>query len=373
MAATNHSIKALTPTLIGAVEFDTDLIKMVGIPDRDGWYPFGLTSKKGVERLIPNHYLDLVTWDSYRHWLSESIIINQDTTSAIREIARIIKRTIEAVTKEYSTYMSLTAGGDTRVMLACARDQLDNISFYTNKIPGETGDLDSKVASQIAQRFNLEHKVLQAKQVTKQQEEDWLYRTGYCAAGGVLTYSATDYQLNPQCPVLIGKPGQVGEAAYYRKFGATPNTKLSGEAIARFLSMPEMHMPEMQEIISKANAWLLELLDYNVLTVFDLLHLEQRHGCWGAPQRYGNNWNVFQLYPLSHRRIFEFALSLPNSYRTKAKLRSDLISLQWPELLEIPINNYTGLKRFKKTTRKMIGKIRVVPVVFAISFCFNAN
>jgi hypothetical protein len=345
---------ASTPTLIGVVEFDTDLIKMVGIPDRDGWYPFGLTSKRGVERLIPNHYLDLVTWDSYRHWPPESIIINQDIMSTIREITRVIKRTIEAVTKEYSTYMSLTAGGDTRVMLACARDQLDDINFYTNKIPGEVGDLDSEVASQIAQRFNLKHKVLQAKQVTKQQQKDWLYRTGYCAAGGVLTYSIMDYQLNPQCPLLIGKPGQVGEAAYYRKFGATPDTKLSGEAIARFL-----HMPKMQEIISRANAWLLELSDCDVLTVFDLLHLEQRHGCWGAPQRYGNNWNVFLLYPLSHRKIFELALSLPDSYRRKAQLRSDLISLQWPELLKIPINNYTGLKGYKKTIRKTIGKIRL--------------
>jgi hypothetical protein len=345
---------ASTPTLIGAVEFDTALIKMVGIPERDGWYPFGLTPKKGVERLVPNHYLDLVTWDSYRHWPSESIAINQDTASTTQEIASVIKRTIEAVTKEYSTYMSLTAGGDTRVMLACARNQLDDINFYTTKFPGENGNLDFKVACEIARRFNLKHKALQAKQVTKQQQEEWLCRTGYCAAGRVLTYSASDYQLNPQCPLLIGKPGQVGEAVFYRHFGATPDTKLSGEEIARFL-----RMPEMQEIVSRADAWLQELSDYDILTVFDLLHLEQRHGCWGAPQRYGNNWNAFQLYPLSHRRIYELALSLPYGYRMETRLRSDIINLQWPELLELPINNYTGLRRFKKTIRQTIGKIKL--------------
>ena len=346
---------ASTPTLIGAAEFDVPLINMIGIPQRDAWYPFGLTSKKGVERLVPSHYLDLVTWNSYRHWPAESIATTQDTTSTIQEIAKVIRITIEAVTKEYSTYMSLTAGGDTRVMLACARGLLDKINFYTTKIPGENGNLDSAIGSEIAQRFNLKHQMLQAKQVTKQQQEEWLYRTGHCAAGQVLTYSATDYQLNPRYPLLIGKPGKFGEAPFYKRFGATPDTNLSGEKIARFLKMPNA-----QEIVDRADAWLRELSDYDVLTVFDLLQLEQRHGCWGAPQGYGNNWNAFLLYPLSHRRIFDSTLSLPHSYRTKARLRSDIIKLQWPELLEFPINNYMGLRGLIKTTRKTIGKLKFV-------------
>ena len=349
---------ASTPTLIGVAQYDAPLIKMVGIPERDGWYPFGLTPKKGVERLVPNHYLDLVTWDSRRHWPAETLSINEDTTATIQEIAIVVRRTIEAVTKEYSTYMALTAGGDSRVMLACAKGLLDDITFYTTRLPeknGINGILDSAIGSEIAQRFDLKHQVLHAQQATKQQQEQWLYRTGHCSAGQVLTYSATNYRLNPRYPLLIGKPGKFGESPFYKRFGATPDTKLSGEKIVRFL-----HMPKTQEIVDRADAWLRELSDYDVLTVFDLLQLEQRHGCWGAPQRYGNNWNAFQLYPLSHRRIFDSVLSLPHSYRTKARLRADIIKLQWPELLEFPINNYMGFRGLIKTTRKTIGKLKFV-------------
>lgn len=47
---------------------DDDLIETLGIPERNGVYPFGLTPRRGVRRLLPNFALDITTWEATRCW-----------------------------------------------------------------------------------------------------------------------------------------------------------------------------------------------------------------------------------------------------------------------------------------------------------------
>lgn len=342
-------VVASTPTLIRDAEYDEPLIKIVGVPEMYRRFPFGLTSKKSVERLIPNHYLDLVTWNAHRHWPAEgATAVHQDTASTVQEIAKIIARSIEGVAREYHVYMSLTAGQDTRVLLACARNLLDDITFYTWQTPDELGTLDCTIASEMAQHFRLKHEIIRYQQVTDQQQKDWVDRTGRCVGGRTYTYLAMDYQLNPECPIVLGKGGEVGRARYYNKLNATPNTELTGESITEFFKLPQV-----PEIVSRANRWLQEFPSDDVLTVLDVLHIEQGLGCLGSPQRYGNNWSVFQVFPFCHRKVLELMLSLPHDYRIEEKLGPDLIKAQWPELLKFPINNYRGIKGLRKNMNKL--------------------
>lgn len=347
-------IVASTPTLIRDAEYDESLIEIVGVPEQYKRFPFGLTSKKSVERLIPDHYLDLVTWDTCRHWPTEgTIVINHDIASTVQEIAKTITKSIEGVAREYHTYMSLTAGQDSRTLLACARDLVDGITFYTWRTPDELGTLDGAIASEITRRFNLKYEIVRYRQATEQQQKDWVERTGRCVGGRTYDYLAMEYQLNPECPILLGKGGEVGRARYYNKLGATQNTELTGEKIAKFFKLAQV-----PEIVNRANKWLQEFSNYDVLTTLDILHIEQGIGCLGSPQRYGNNWNVFQASPFCHRRVFELMLSLPHDYRIKQELNLDIMRTRWPELLEFPINNYRGIRGLGKNIHRLGKNIR---------------
>jgi hypothetical protein len=228
-------------------------------------------------------------------------------------------------------------------------------------VPDETGALDCDIASEIAQRFNLKHEIIRYQQATEQQLKDWLDRTGHCIGGRIHRSFAMLCQLNSKYPLISGIAGAIGRAHYYNKLDATPNTELTGEKITRLL-----RLPQTPEIVNRADKWLQGLSDYDPLTILDLLYIEQRSGCWGALSIYGNNWNVFEVYPFCHRRIFELILSLPYEYRIKGKLNLDLIKTQWPELLKFPINNYRGIRGLRRSFRGLRKDIRRLEVVKSV-------
>ncbi|MBN1874065.1 MAG: hypothetical protein JXA33_07530 [Anaerolineae bacterium] len=356
---TDCEIVASTPTLIGIAEDNQALIDIMGVPESNVWYPFGLTPKKSVERLIPSHYLDLVRWKSFRHWpRAERLSIEPDTESTVQEMAQIITRCIAGVTREYPAYMALTAGQDTRSLLACAKKFIDRITFFTMEVPDDIGRLDFTLAAEIAQHFSLNHKMLECQQATEQERTGWLERTGYCIGGRVSHSFVMLHKLNPNYPIITGAIGSVGRAHFYNKFGATPDTRLTGENILNW-----SHFPQTPEVLDKASAWLQEVADYDVLTILDLFLIEQRVGCLATPQNYGNHWNVFTVAPFCHRRIFDLTLSLPYEYRIKQRLNVDIIRTQWPELLKFPINNYRGIRGVKKNIRRLRRIVGGYPII----------
>ena len=104
---------ASTSTLIPYSEASKDnqeLIDQVMIPGTDNWYPFGLTSRYGVERVMPNHYLDLNSWEVIRHWPQEEIVTLTDAGAAVSEFVSLVKNNISNFSKEFtvtSTYPKL--------------------------------------------------------------------------------------------------------------------------------------------------------------------------------------------------------------------------------------------------------------------------
>ena len=62
---------ASTPNLIPYDEASRDRVELalaIGIPYTEGMYPLDMTPRYGVERVLPNHYLDLRSWRTVRHW-----------------------------------------------------------------------------------------------------------------------------------------------------------------------------------------------------------------------------------------------------------------------------------------------------------------
>jgi hypothetical protein len=233
------------------------------------------------------------------------------------------------------------------VLLACTKDLLDNIAFYTWKTPDKIGTLDCVIASEIAQRFHLRYKICEYQPATEQEMQDWLDRTGYSVGGRVSIYHVMNHQLNPECPILTGIGGEGARAYYYVQHKVTPNTRLTGHKLAALRGLPQI-----PEVVNRADAWLQELSDYDVLTILDLFYIEQALGCWDTLPIYGNNWNVFQALPFCHRRIFERMLSLSPEYRISQKFGFDLIKNQWPELLKFPFNNYRGFRGLGTNIRR---------------------
>jgi hypothetical protein len=141
-----HQVVASSCNLVlqvGDLPQNSALVQAFGLPQRDGYLPFQLTPWSGITRLLPNHYLNLGNWVRKRHWPNRPLLDpTRRPDKIIRDIAGLVECFISGVTKLGAAQIPLTAGYDTRVLLACSRPSLPSIHFFTSPIPDVNARMD---------------------------------------------------------------------------------------------------------------------------------------------------------------------------------------------------------------------------------------
>jgi hypothetical protein len=335
-------VVASTPSLIDDSDhaWDEELIGDLGMPGSGLWYPSGLTPRHHVARLLPNHLLDLASLQPARHWPpGPEFLVSGGSKEHVATIAGALRQNIAAVARSYPLHLSLTAGRDSRMLLACAREHTANIRFFTFTTYRETAD--SHIARAIAKAIGLDLALVGVERADEAQLAEWLDRTGCCVSGDIWKTHPTLQRLDGNRALLPGAAGEVGRAYYWRATD-TPATRLDARDLLR-----RCDLPTSEEIVRSTAAWLDGLAEYNVFTVLDLLYIEQRLGCWSSLQQHGSDHMfVCQLIPFAQRDIFHAMLSLPVEYRRRQQLAVDICALGWPELLNFPFNDFSGIYKY---------------------------
>lgn len=297
---------------------------------------FGLTVRTSVDWLLPGHYLNLSTWQAVRHWPRRGVDFTTEIEETVEFVGHRLRRNISAVVEIGRTQMSLTAGKDTRMLLACARDFISDIDFVTDVHVDRGGYFDVAVARHLARKAGLHHRVVYRPQRKNSELARLLYRTsGFSAydwrsqkAGGATSRD------NQTIPHISGNYGEmVRIPAYFKHLdGSEPLT------ILRMFELREQ--PLFPEVVERGARWLDELPVENPHTVMDLRALEAAG--WSAFLAYGYaDIAKFICKPFNDRRVLEALISLPVTYRRDSGVVKDLISSRWPELLAVPFNDAT--------------------------------
>lgn len=316
-----------------------ELAAVLDIPKHDRWYPFGLTPRLDARRLLPNHYLDLKTWKPVRHWpehTSLTVVSESGVAELEKEIANGVENLLRRLTETASVTMSLTAGRDSRLLLACSRPVKDRIQFYTDRFRDRAGRMDCHIARQLARAGEFRYRIVKAQQASDEELEEWLFRTGRCVAGRTWKAARTARQIGLGTFNVNGLAGEVGRAYYWREFDLSKSALTVEELVSR------LNLPLAPQILDAGQKWLDTLPVRDPPTVLDLLYLEQRVGCWAAPQFYGHVAPMSYIVGFNHRRIIENFLRLPAEYRFSRVLPAAVINSRWPELLDLPFNQFTG-------------------------------
>lgn len=314
------------------------IIAELGVPDRDTFYPFGLTSRLGIERLLPNHCLDLATWSVLRHWPKDDIPVVADAASGAREAAVILGRQITALAERWPLCMGLTAGRDSRMLLACSRKLLDRITFVTLQLPDAGACLDLSIARRMARRLRLKHTVIPHDPATRDDLAIYLHRTGNCV--GSWQHVRMFRRLGPERPVVVGVGGELARFYHWRR-GDRPDSRIEPRDL-----LENRRLPKTPLLLDRAAAWLETLPVRDALHTWSLLCLEQQLGGWSGPALYGQAYNRFHFTPFSHRRLVEIMLGLEPQYKRDLCFEPELIRATWPQLLEWPFNWPIGLARY---------------------------
>lgn len=342
---------ALFPTTYGE-RYDSAFAAAVGMPDEDHWYPAGLTPHFGVHRLLPNHYLDLDSWSVTRSW-PESPPPPCTGAEAVPQVAALVGESLSAAGADGGGALSLTAGQDSRALLACSRRTLQDATFFC--FLTEEDSVDAHMARRLAQGAGLELRELPVREATADQTSDWLRRTGHAVSGAIRRIHPTLALLESSRIVLPGMAGEVARA-YYWKPRDVPSLRITANELVE-----RMHLPAHPRFVEATARWLGPLEGYPLPLMLDLAYIEHRLGCWSGPQAYGSDPYGRTLIPLARRAIFELMLGLPERYRREERLAPDLCRLLWPELLDLPFNRYTGLRRHRHAVEMSLRRARRAP------------
>ena len=336
-----QSVGATTLAILGAndyaARFDHAQFARLGLAG-EGWFPAGLTAHSGVSRLLPNHYIDLHQWQAHRFDPCCSAVATNATPDDIVEgtIAAIQSQIIAVMSGPKKAAFALTAGYETRTLLACARQWTDDITFVT-VVGQDRHRTDSVLAQQIATGFGLDHQTLPRVEATRTAQERYLRRGGHCSGDSNLRYHPSIAPIAKDYVFVGGAGGEIGRA-FYQDDTDTPDMQIT----ARLL-MSRMGMRGTDKSLRYLRLWLEELEGQTNERIFDLAYLENRVGPWAMAQ-FCADPTLVRHAPMITYRTVALMQALPMTWKQSNRLNKEIISRLWPELHRYPYNTLGPLK-----------------------------
>ncbi|MCP4745022.1 MAG: hypothetical protein GY874_02620 [Desulfobacteraceae bacterium] len=328
--------------------------------DREHWAPSGISLYREIKHLVPNHYLDLKTKETKRFWPWEEIK-TRDIHDVASESSVILKNLLECGAKHFDLALPITAGVDSRALLAASKDIKEKIFYYTLMYYDlKESDADIKIPANMLRNLGLEHYVLNCSGKMSPDFRKIYFSSVDKAheAWGHIAYGLSkNYPADKVC--IKGNCSEIARCFYYkggypRKITATTLAQLNG-------------MEKNQFCIPHFEKWLQNsyqtALDSNI-HILDLFYWEHRMGSWQAMSQL--EWDIVQesYTPFNCRKLLHTLLSSKMRYREPAhyELFRLIIHNLWPDLLNEPINP-KPFKIIKNRVQKLLRITGTYPLI----------
>jgi hypothetical protein len=337
--ATDREAVASTTSLLQAVlegpGFERPPVDVFPADRQNQFFPGGLTHLPWAQRLLPNHHLDLGDWSARRHWPCGDIP-SVDELGLVTELQRIaggIGTVMRGLAGSFDLHLGLTAGRDSRVLLACGRHVRDSISTFTfdygADVPGST--VDVTVARELARRAGVPHVVIPVDEPSAGDRADYLFAIGHAGHWGKCRdFGAIGRHRKPSGALVPGFLGGLGRGHYW---SGMPKQR---EALTPEVLLRRLRLPDEDRFLRAMGTWVGGLPELAPRLLLDLLYLEHRGGSWASAHLYGASRFAAVVVPFASRQVLDAMFRLPASYRVKKRLYDDLVRLGWPELLDLP-------------------------------------
>ncbi len=291
------------------------------------------TKYLGVKHLLPNHYLDFEEKVSVRYWPT-SILKPLGIECASCSSAEILQNTMLAATNRFQLSMAITAGWDSRAMLAATRNVHSEIYYYIQKFGGMTDSHpDIRVPRKLTQKLGVPFHISECSDYQDESFDAALEKNVFIVHNPAKKVLYRNFYQNFQ--------GKVNAAGHVSDLCRTPGGIEPVHKIKDLLA-PE-HLGESEYAEASLKDWyaeakpLCDSLGYNLR---DLFFWEQVFGNWGSMFMAELDIATDEFYPFGTRRLVETILAVDGKLRPygNSKIHRKIIELCWPELLSEPIN-----------------------------------
>ncbi len=320
------------------------------------WLPGDATMYADIKALLPNHYVSLCTGQSQRFW-PDADVKGLSRQEAVVESSRLLHGLMLSARRRFDLALSLTAGWDSRVMLALSRDMVRDLYCFTLTYPHTENTRDVTIPAALLKKLGLKHSLIQYPEHVNAAYKD-IYQssidaatTAYCADAQAM------HDCYPQNRVCI--TGDVAEIfkCYYR-LAKPKGTDVSARDLAQLCGIGTHPF-----LIRAFEKWLSTAEPHNV-HLLDLFCWEQIAGRKQALIRAQYDIAHESFSPFNCRSLLATMLSADEDYRRppEYKILTELMQQVWPEVLSVPINPPEKI-RMKNFLIPMLQKLRVYELV----------
>jgi hypothetical protein len=334
----------------------------VGDASGEHWWPGPVGPLPGVRQLLPNHLLRLETGQMRRCWPLQELR-PQPLSQAVSRCCELLESAFGGLDGlPEGLCMGLTAGLDSRVLLAASKAVADRCACFTFQYPGmSAGHEDVRVPRRLAELFGLDHVVIPTRE-TMSDEFAGVYRAHVTAAHDCWGPLAEAMSASPLAPRLMVKACPGGELVYeaYGPF----RDEMTDVRVLRRLG----HLPDEDCVWESLEWWYKDAAAAPrgpELRIAELYAWEQSTSCWQASsqEEYGLVQATFS--PFDCRAVYEIGLSVERKYRSGwvgAVFQKRLIETMWPELLAVPINpvKHSAQRRMRARLRRAVPRAHLL-------------
>lgn len=340
-----HRQAAAIAQLIDHAQPDDAIIAEYDLAARHGWMGFGLTGHKGVQRLLPNHMLDLSSFKSQRRdiefWDQAELGAQDVATGLLRSVRQVVNR---------RSVLHLSAGFDSRLVLAAARHSCARSVTFVPLNKGWFQDL--RTAKALARKAGIAHQAHPLIGCSTQDRTEWLCATGH-VVHDVVTDMASALRQRPMDEQQVsGLGGEIARAFYWDR------SDIGAPAPSVDMICERLGQPKAPAVLAAAASWLDGVKHLRAEQIWDLAYLELRMGCWAAPSVMGVWQTHPPVSPFCDTALIKTILATPPASRLSNGLAKSVIKELAPSLLAFPFNQPFGADRLlhPKATAKALAK-----------------
>lgn len=281
---------------------------------------------------------------------------------SVSAFSNIFKNSILAANRHHDLSLPMTAGWDSRMILAACKDFAPELYYYTLKYRNLTDASDDiLLAKKLLNRLGLTHHIINCTDsISADFSADYKgnVANAHLNDWGHIAYNM--YKNLPDKVAIKGNCSEIGRCYYYPLSVHKPIT--SSNDFVRF-QKGWNKLPFVQHQLEK---WYSEIKGQEInkgYNLLDLFYWEHRMGSWQAQSQL--EWDIAQevFTPFNNRELLDLMLSTSPKYRCKPDylFLKSVIKTLWKECLVEPINPIPQKKWLKlklKSTLLQFGIIK---------------
>ena len=312
-----------------------DYVKSRGDSDWEVyWLPGDTSPYERVKALLPNHLLRLEERTVARYWPTADVK-PIPYEQGLRESVRLMRGLVDSARHRHKLAVAMTAGWDSRLMLALSKEEARDLYCYTLLYPSTShGSRDVYVPAKLLKKLGIEHHLLRYpesadesfKEVAKRSSSS--VHTAYC-----LDAQALRDHYPPERLCLTGDVAEVVKVHF----------RLPGRGGKRPTAAQLATVSKVGDhpfALAAFESWLAGAPRHEHVDLLDLFCWEQMAGRWHGQIRAEYDIVQESFAPLDCRTLLVTMLAVDERARTGPKFRffRDMLAALWKDVLQVPIN-----------------------------------